>query len=36
VTALQGAGIDPSRRPETLDLAELTRLADRFTTGPDR
>ena len=36
VTALEAAGIDPSRRPETLDLAELTRLADRFTTGPDR
>jgi 16S rRNA (adenine1518-N6/adenine1519-N6)-dimethyltransferase len=36
VAALEGAGIDPSRRPETLDLAELTRLADRFTSGPDR
>jgi 16S rRNA (adenine1518-N6/adenine1519-N6)-dimethyltransferase len=31
VAALEGAGIDPSRRPETLDLAELTRLADRFS-----
>ena len=30
-TALQAAGIDPTRRPETLDLAELTRLADRFS-----
>jgi 16S rRNA (adenine1518-N6/adenine1519-N6)-dimethyltransferase len=30
VAALQAAGIDPSRRPETLDLAELTRLADQF------
>jgi 16S rRNA (adenine1518-N6/adenine1519-N6)-dimethyltransferase len=36
VAALEGAGIDPSRRPETLNLAELTRLADRFTSGPDR
>jgi 16S rRNA (adenine1518-N6/adenine1519-N6)-dimethyltransferase len=36
LTALEAAGIDPSRRPETLDLAELTRLADRFTRGPDR
>jgi 16S rRNA (adenine1518-N6/adenine1519-N6)-dimethyltransferase len=36
VAALEGAGIDPSRRPETLDLAELTRLADRFTSGSDR
>jgi 16S rRNA (adenine1518-N6/adenine1519-N6)-dimethyltransferase len=30
VTALEASGIDPSRRPETLDLAELTRLADQF------
>ena len=30
VAALEAAGIDPSRRPETLDLAELTRLADQF------
>ena len=30
VAALKAAGIDPSRRPETLDLAELTRLADQF------
>jgi 16S rRNA (adenine1518-N6/adenine1519-N6)-dimethyltransferase len=28
--ALTEAGIDPSRRPETLHLAELARLADRF------
>jgi 16S rRNA (adenine1518-N6/adenine1519-N6)-dimethyltransferase len=28
--ALEEAGIDPSRRPETLHLAELARLADRF------
>jgi len=28
--ALADAGIDPSRRPETLHLAELARLADRF------
>jgi 16S rRNA (adenine1518-N6/adenine1519-N6)-dimethyltransferase len=36
VAALEAAGIDPSRRPETLDLAELTRLADRFAAGSDR
>jgi 16S rRNA (adenine1518-N6/adenine1519-N6)-dimethyltransferase len=36
VAALEGAGIDPSRRPETLDLAELTRLSDRFAGGTDR
>jgi 16S rRNA (adenine1518-N6/adenine1519-N6)-dimethyltransferase len=30
LAALEAAGIDPSRRPETLDLAELTRLADQF------
>jgi len=30
VAALDASGIDPSRRPETLELAELTRLADRF------
>jgi 16S rRNA (adenine1518-N6/adenine1519-N6)-dimethyltransferase len=36
VTALEASDIDPSRRPETLDLAELTRLADHFTTGSDR
>ena len=30
VAVLEAAGIDPSRRPETLDLAELTRLADQF------
>ena len=35
VTALEAVGIDPSRRPETLDLAELTRLADGFTSGQD-
>jgi len=29
--ALEASGIDPSRRPETLELAELTRLADRFS-----
>ena len=28
--ALADAGIDPSRRPETLHLGELARLADRF------
>jgi 16S rRNA (adenine1518-N6/adenine1519-N6)-dimethyltransferase len=31
--ALEASGIDPSRRPETLDLAELTRLADTFAPG---
>ena len=29
--ALSAAGIDPARRPETLQLTELARLADRFT-----
>ena len=29
--ALEASGIDPSRRPETLELAELTRLADQFS-----
>jgi 16S rRNA (adenine1518-N6/adenine1519-N6)-dimethyltransferase len=33
---LEAAGIDPVRRPETLDLAELTRLADRFVSGAGR
>jgi 16S rRNA (adenine1518-N6/adenine1519-N6)-dimethyltransferase len=28
--ALTAAGIDPIRRPETLDLAELIRLAERL------
>lgn len=28
--ALEAAGIDPSRRPETLQLTELARLADAF------
>ena len=32
--ALEASGIDPSRRPETLDLAELTRLSDTFAAGP--
>lgn len=36
MSALEASDIDPSRRPETLDLAELTRLADRFTAGSDR
>jgi 16S rRNA (adenine1518-N6/adenine1519-N6)-dimethyltransferase len=30
VTVIEGADIDPRRRPGTLDLVELTRLADRF------
>ena len=29
---LAGAAIDPGRRPETLQLAELARLAERFAT----
>ncbi len=36
VAALGIAGIDPRRRPETLDLEELTRLADRFVLGLSR
>jgi 16S rRNA (adenine1518-N6/adenine1519-N6)-dimethyltransferase len=28
---LRGAGIDPGRRPETLQLTELARLADAFS-----
>ena len=36
VSALEASDIDPSRRPETLDLPELTRLADHFTTGAER
>ena len=34
--ALEAAGIDPQRRPETLEIGELARLADRLTerTGP--
>ena len=31
--ALRAAGIDPSRRPETLTLDELARLAARFQVG---
>jgi 16S rRNA (adenine1518-N6/adenine1519-N6)-dimethyltransferase len=30
-TALAQSGIDPSRRPETLQLTELAQLAERFT-----
>jgi len=33
---LEAAGIDPTRRPETLDLTELTRLADRFAAPSTR
>jgi 16S rRNA (adenine1518-N6/adenine1519-N6)-dimethyltransferase len=29
-TALAGAGIDPKRRPETLELTEMARLARQF------
>jgi 16S rRNA A1518/A1519 N6-dimethyltransferase RsmA/KsgA/DIM1 with predicted DNA glycosylase/AP lyase activity len=36
VATLGTAGIDPRRRPETLDLAELSRLADRFTAPSTR
>jgi 16S rRNA A1518/A1519 N6-dimethyltransferase RsmA/KsgA/DIM1 with predicted DNA glycosylase/AP lyase activity len=31
--ALERAGIDPRRRPETLDLVELARLSDVFVSG---
>ena len=31
--ALARAGIDPRRRPETLQLTELARLADFFASG---
>ena len=31
--ALTSVGIDPKRRPETLQLAELARLADAFSTA---
>lgn len=30
IGALEAAGVDPSRRPETLQLTELARLADAF------
>jgi 16S rRNA (adenine1518-N6/adenine1519-N6)-dimethyltransferase len=33
VAALQHAGIDPTRRPETLQLDELARLAEFFTSA---
>ena len=33
VAALERAGIDPRRRPETLQLTELARLADFFARG---
>jgi 16S rRNA (adenine1518-N6/adenine1519-N6)-dimethyltransferase len=32
-TALSSVGIDPRRRPETLQLAELARLADIFVSA---
>jgi 16S rRNA (adenine1518-N6/adenine1519-N6)-dimethyltransferase len=32
-SALTAAEIDPTRRPETLDLSELARLADELTPG---
>jgi 16S rRNA (adenine1518-N6/adenine1519-N6)-dimethyltransferase len=35
-TALAAAGIDPIRRPETLQLAELARLADFFASAGAR
>ena len=31
--ALDAAGIDPRRRPETLEIVEIARLADVFATG---
>jgi 16S rRNA (adenine1518-N6/adenine1519-N6)-dimethyltransferase len=34
--ALTSAGIDPARRPETLQLTELARLADFFASGSGR
>jgi 16S rRNA (adenine1518-N6/adenine1519-N6)-dimethyltransferase len=34
--ALAAAGIDPVRRPETLQLTELARLADFFASAPER
>ena len=34
--ALEAAGIDPVRRPETLQLAELARLADYFASPEKR
>ena len=32
-TLLTATGIDPRRRPETLQLTELARLADHFARG---
>jgi 16S rRNA (adenine1518-N6/adenine1519-N6)-dimethyltransferase len=32
-TALTSAGIDPRRRPETLEIVEITRLADTFAAA---
>ncbi|MEP6918030.1 MAG: 16S rRNA (adenine(1518)-N(6)/adenine(1519)-N(6))-dimethyltransferase RsmA [Acidobacteriota bacterium] len=34
--ALTSAGIDPVRRPETLQLTELARLAEFFASAPER
>jgi 16S rRNA (adenine1518-N6/adenine1519-N6)-dimethyltransferase len=31
--ALGAAGIDPRRRPETLEIVEIARLADVFAAG---
>jgi 16S rRNA (adenine1518-N6/adenine1519-N6)-dimethyltransferase len=36
VTALTEAGIDGQRRPETLQLVELARLADVFASATQR
>ena len=36
VTALTEAGIDGQRRPETLQLVELARLADVFASAAQR
>ena len=34
--ALAAAALDPQRRPETLQLVELARLADVFASAADR
>jgi hypothetical protein len=36
VTALAEAGVDGQRRPETLQLVELARLADVFASEAQR
>lgn len=34
VNVLRAAGVDPGRRPETLDLADLAAIANHLATGP--